>query len=886
MTHIKLSASILMVLILLGTARGFVEKRHQWWQVRFKNLAEEKARVMQNSALDRQVLGVLDDEMARAREIIAVLESEMNQDGSLDHETRTMTEADIASEAARTVPPLVALHQYLALVNETGTGATRDDARQAVGKRVQAMIRTAFGTESPDLLRRILDTHIGRDEWKNLAIEYFIGRMMVSSRNSTNHAIIDITGRVALALKGKSNRTNAKELHDMTVKVSREYLGECVFHGLPHDSAALAASWTWKRIESTLLRDFKTCNAVISLINGSGGKRDAVSLERIMFYCTNPAELEPILFKGGRPQPATTRTSSLPGHGSGGTAVMMEIPAPLRTNDMLEEMDRLRRGTIGTITGREDEQFFHRIDAGFTSIINRHSAAVKSRFAREEERIRLLKRKDSAVQAVNEKEFHDSRNDLNTALADIGEYRDRSMAYLRLASGGKMIDSASLAEQYRYRYGRNQEYLRFAAALVTECSRLFSFEEPGVHRDFFHAMSRVRSLYTFIDTGLSLEKEDRTHLTRRDYSAIRDDSIQGRSAINILKENIRNAYVRYGILRSSSAKAGKKSSAHLRDTIAQDEIDGLYRHAGQCVELFERFIYPEKALFRYAERFNAFMKEARTGSPSKELENSLKNGSLYSSLEDFDSARIDRETATKNYLRKEGRAALARLATLLQQYKKSGVTFKDAPSAGSLAALAGRLKTAPMVKIDSWVMTEENYTEIDAKAIKKLSLLLNRRDIVPVVTSAATDNARIKSRTIIALNEPELSLSFPRGWEEDIVGETESSLGIVKSLHSGDGASSVKLVRLALEQDDMKDTTEAWIQKSGCTLVEKRWEKTGDIRYLWILARDRNRNISETCSVSKDGYAVLITGKSSRDRYVKFKAQFKKIIDSLQMETL
>ncbi|MBP7734481.1 MAG: hypothetical protein KA369_00780 [Spirochaetes bacterium] len=886
MAKITLSVSILMVMILLGNAHGFVEKRHQWWQVHLKNLAEEKARVMKNNALDRQVLGVIDDEMTRAREIIAVFESEMKHDGSLVLETRTMTEADIASEAARTVPPLVALHQFQALVNEAGTGAAMDEARQAVEKRVQVMIQRSFTKESPDLLRRIMDTNIGKDEWKNLSIEYFIGRMMASRRNSIDHAIADITGRVSLALKGTSNRTNAKELHGMTVKAAREYLAECGFHGSPHDSAALAASWTWKRIEASLTRDFKTCNGVISLIHGSGGNPGAVSLDRIMYFCKNPAELESILFKGQHPHLGDTKPSAVPGHGRQGTAVMIEIPGPLRANDLLDEIDRLRRGTIGTLTGREDGQYFERIDAGFTSIISRHSTAVKNRFAREEERIRLLKRKDSGVRIVNEKEFSDAHNDFKKALSMIDGYRNKSMEYLRIVSEGMRIDSASLAEQYRSRFQRDQDYLRFAAALVTECSRLSSFEVPGIHRDFSLAMSRVRSVYNFIDTGLRLEKEDRTHLTKRDFGAIRDDKIQFTGAINSLKENIRNTYGRYGIQRSSSAMAGKKSESCLRDTIAQDEIDGLYRHVGRCVELFEQFIYPEKALFRYAERFNAFMKEARTGSPSKELEQSLKNGSLFSSMEDFDGARIARETATKSYLRKEGKSALARLATLLQQYKKSGVSFKDAPAAGSLAALAGRLNAAPQVKIDSWVMTESNCAEIDAKAIKKLSLLLNRGDIAPAASAGANDMARTESRKIVAIKEPELSLAFPRGWEEDSIGESESYLGIVKSLHSGDGASSVKLVRLALEQGDMKDTAEAWIRKSGCSLVEKRWEKTGDIRYLWILARDKNRNIFETCSVSKDGYAVLITGRSGRDRYVKFKAQFKKIIDSLQMETL
>ena len=85
---------------------------------------------------------------------------------------------------------------------------------------------------------------------------------------------------------------------------------------------------------------------------------------------------------------------------------------------------------------------------------------------------------------------------------------------------------------------------------------------------------------------------------------------------------------------------------------------------------------------------------------------------------------------------------------------------------------------------------------------------------------------------MISLKDPELSLTLPRGWEEDTVGETETYMGIVKSFHSGDGDSSVRLVKLALDSGDMKDTAEGWIQKSGCILVEKRWQKAGDIELL------------------------------------------------------
>jgi hypothetical protein len=140
----------------------------------------------------------------------------------------------------------------------------------------------------------------------------------------------------------------------------------------------------------------------------------------------------------------------------------------------------------------------------------------------------------------------------------------------------------------------------------------------------------------------------------------------------------------------------------------------------------------------------------------------------------------------------------------------------------------------------------------------------------------------VENNKTISILKFGLSITLPRGWEEDIVGQMDSYRGIVKSFHNRDGNTSIKLVTLPLDGGDIKKTAEGWIQKAGYSLVEKRWEKANELPCLWIVAKDKDRNISETCTISNNGYALLFMGKASRDRYTKFKIQFRKIINSLQ----
>ena len=91
---------MILFFLFINYSYGFAESRHQWWEVRLQKLAAEKNRLQKNNTLDPQVPGLIDNEMKRARDILNVIESGMNNDGFPAHEEQVIKEARMETEDA------------------------------------------------------------------------------------------------------------------------------------------------------------------------------------------------------------------------------------------------------------------------------------------------------------------------------------------------------------------------------------------------------------------------------------------------------------------------------------------------------------------------------------------------------------------------------------------------------------------------------------------------------------------------------------------------------------------------------------------------------------------------------------------------------------------
>ena len=854
---------------------GFMETRRQWWESRLKKVQAEKARLDRDPASDRRIADLLGNEAGRARAVIAVFESNRRNDGSLTHESRVVTGADIAAEADAIVPPLCALRQL-----ELMTGDTADigAARTAVKRRIGSILAAAFNCGTADIesaADRIMKEEIGPDDWKDLATELGLGRIMEDGPRFREECRTGTVRAVAAALAARNNTANGKELRSLVVQKAREIAGEYRNRPLENDQAVLDRSNAWQSVRSSLERDLPLYKTIMTLAPGG-----TLTLERARSLLKHPDGLESALFSGDR--------TAFEGIGSGARGAAkpgdreLEIPALTGFLPALEDMKKMRASMTLAATGREDRQFFEALRGKIDSVIARHTNAAKKTFAREERRLAQERNAgDKPKPFANEKEFLDAKSSFDRGIALLADCAKRSVDYVSLVSSSRRLESGDIVARYRYRADRSREYLRFLTGLVSDCARLPEADDPSSGKRFTAAYARTAGVFTFAGSSLSLDQRWRPFLSKQDRVLVAGLMTESGAAIQTLKGEMRACRDRFSRAAAADAGSEKEGRQGLDEKIAQEDIDAHFRYAGECVALHERYRYAGEALERYGGLFDAFTRQARSGSVSPELEKAVKNASIFAGMSGFDAVRVRKEYDSKRLLKEEAVTALSRLATLVQFYRKHGITPRDVPSAEEISSLKGRLAPPQTVRIDAWIMNETNFIDIDRKAARKIALLLDRG--APArEASGAGEAARPDDRMIVRLEEPQLSIALPRGWEEEQVGDTELYQGIVKSFHAGDGISSLQVVKLPLDSGDAKDAAEAWIKKGGCSPVEKQWRKANSLDCLLILSSDRKKNVYQTCALTVDGFAVLITGSTAKNRYPAFKEQFMRIISSVR----
>ncbi len=479
------------------------------------------------------------------------------------------------------------------------------------------------------------------------------------------------------------------------------------------------------------------------------------------------------------------------------------------------------------------------------------------------------------IRPVLEKKFEEYRE------SPIGAKRART----KTATGENYQEDRSVrgfAVLYRYQVAREREYLAFLVKLVAEGAQMPPVDAAGMHQAFGLAVSRLSSFFKATENSLSIEKKYQITLSRKEIAAVKELRTGFIGDVNSLRSDIRNYCRDRAKQKLASESQIRKRHASYKNTIAQHEVESLLEYAKECAGRYDELNYAERIFARYALQFESLMKEAKAGIASPFFESAVAADTLFKTVDGFDHNRMIVEFSAKKFLRDEIKSTLSCLVTLFKHYKKKGIDIQDFPSRQELAALEAPANRFAEVKIDSWIMNESNFSDVDKKAAHRLSLLLDKKTRGTAMQSGGKKKAGDGSLSTMTVSGPGILLTLPRGWEEVPLGETERYLGIVRSFRSGDTYSSIQLVKVKVENGDAKEASEQWIRKSGCTLIEKRWGKVNELEYLWILARDRERNIVEACAVVRDGYALLISGSAAREKSATFSVQFQSIINSLQ----
>ena len=145
----------------------------------------------------------------------------------------------------------------------------------------------------------------------------------------------------------------------------------------------------------------------------------------------------------------------------------------------------------------------------------------------------------------------------------------------------------------------------------------------------------------------------------------------------------------------------KESALNSESQIGQDEIDRLYSFAKKCSDSISAMNYTEKVLNQYRDTYARISDELKKGVKTAEIDAFNGTDSLSSSVTGFNPEAIDKETATRELLGKEGMESLSGSIALVQYYRRKGIEIKFTPTNEEVISMKRVFSSYPEVDVSS-----------------------------------------------------------------------------------------------------------------------------------------------------------------------------------------
>ncbi|MCU0848718.1 MAG: hypothetical protein MUD12_12605 [Spirochaetes bacterium] len=851
---------------------SLVENKGQWWKIRLQKLTEEKKSLSAvKPAFAPEVLAAVDFEIAETEAIIPIYEAYKTDRGSLTDETREFSENETASITDGIFVPMFNLYYLDSVLSDINGAAGVEKAKKTAVEKIASMLSSRFGREWAGLSATIAAEDITQNEWKNMGAELFIS----AAADGSSAAMKINRGIVLSAVRGKAcSRTNMKDLASLAEKTAAEHLkNRDLASDIPSGAGKIEESGTWMSVEARLKKDMDNYGKIMGMLDGP----DRSSPRWVRYYSSRLNELESAVFNG-------RHGSYLYDGGPGETydpsknkaASVMTIPESPDFDTALSEIDRTRKAIIHSTNGSEEAGFFKEAETKFSNIISRHTGAAKDAFDSEE---RKTLESGGTDRAANAGQFAESKRTFEKRTGLLGNYVKKNMEFIRWLSSARKTDPEGVKALYSARTARADSCVKFIAGLFKSASSAVS---PGLQavKKMETALRKTDSFFRLMAAGAEIDKSLPKQLGPRRVREMREMKAALLNGLKIARMDMRRHLSELESRYGSLAKSSKESYSSLREKIIQNEIDALYKIASNYSRVYGSLNYAEDALMLYFDRFNSLKHAAETGAASADLDNAVKKGSVLQAIGGFDRNRIQRERQAKEFLARETKASHARLVSAAAGCRKGPAHPKDLPTKEEFDSLTAPLKRTFVVRIASWRMCESNLEEIDRKAAKLLADTVHRK-------AWAGDRNGTRDRTspggmVIRLSDPAVTFELPAGLTEGTVTDLDRESGVVKSFASRDRESVVSLILVKTAKPDPKLAMESWMKKKGVKAVKERWGKNDGREYFWTISRDGDKNILETYSFPGSGWAIIVAGKTTREKYSLFREKLDAIAGSLK----
>lgn len=816
------------------------DSRKERWNIRIDRMKKIQDESLSGKA-DKAVIDELTSgEIKSCKEFLGLLERYKKEDGSLKSDTKKYSLTEIEKKVKDISSPAISLYYMYSLYRNTGDTLLKE--------KISADINQYAADKFSSYIKLTPAERI------SMAEHYLLEKGQAEYESSVNAAMTDLLSKIQYELSRSDYNSNDIDINRMIVRHIEETLPPVKFSEYSaFNDKYLKPVPQWKFIEEQYSKAEARNRAVWNFVYA--GKSSLQTTENIK----DIESAEDAVFSKAKEKISDMLQDTSPASGAAGNNPYYEIPDLKKLGITLDEIDKYRNNLAKNINGSEDKELVSKLKSNNTGIAARGINRIDAQFKSEEARIERVKKLKGNVIIYNEEVFKTSKTHFYEARKEIYKYADLSAEFLEaLYSTGK-TDPEKYIELHKYRTDRYISYISFSEKLTENAVTLSATGSSKLHSLYKGTIPKVLASEKNLLKPEAIPAETRAALGRehlKEYAAVNADfRTKGSQLIAATRKNYDE-----GIAGFAAASASKKeSSINSEVQIGQDETDRLFSFAKKCSDILGSMNYTAAALNKYSNEYSRVSEELKKGNkiPSSAGENTT--ASFMASIPDFNTEAIEKETATRELLAKEGMEALSGSITLVQYYKRKGFPVKFTPSNEEIISMKQNFTRSPEVTVSSWKINGKNFRQIDINVTAELKKLQNK--------NSWNSDVKKAPKEILVIDESGINVSFnpPYGWNKIPDIEDDHYRKII--FQSPDMKGTIEVTSICDDENNLQVLVSAWPAKWGFSMIEKNWGKKNSFDFIKSTAKNSYDVVMESYMIAKNGHVIILSGKTTGDMY-------------------
>ncbi len=852
------SATTLIILLFSVYALS-ADSRIERWNLRIDKLKKLQAEAQSGKADKALIDRLTISELQSSEEFLSLLNRHTKDDGSLKSETRKYSLTEIEKKVKEISLPAISLCYISDLYKTAGDTTVKE---KIAGEILQYGLKK-FGSA----------IKITAAESISIAELYIIEKGMAEYESALNAATADLLGKTGYELSRSDYNSNETGISRIIQKQIEDYLTVRKFS----DNSIFSEKYLtpvpqWKFIEEKYSNTEARNRAVMNFIYT--GKSSLNNTENTRDV--NSAEKE--IFDKAKEKISDMLQNTTPGSGPTGNTPYYEIPDVKKLGVTIDEIDRYRKTLMNNISGSENKDLISRLKSNNTGIAARGISRIEAQFRNEESRIERLRKIKGVTNIYNEEVFKASRTHFINVRDEIYKYADLSAEFIDALYSAGRSDPQKYIDFHKYRSLRYLLYISFSEKLTANTINLSASDSEKLHSLYKGTITKVLASAKNFLKPETIPAEIRESFSKehlKNYAAINADfRTQGSQTINGIRKNYDESVA--GFTRSKTLK--KESALNTESQIGQDETDRLYNFAKICSESISSLKYTEAALKKYKDEYISVSEELKKGKTVPGLTAKDTPLSFFASLPGFDPELIEKETATRELLAREGMDSLSSSIAISQYYKRKGIPVSFLPTNEDIIRMKRIFLESPSITVSTWKMNGKNFRQIDTNITAELNKLINK--------NGWNNNLNKSAQETFMIDETEIKVSFtpPSGWKK-IPASGSGHIDKI-SFESPDMKGVIEVTSVCEHEYNLQQLAGLWPEKSGFTMTEKNWGKKNNSDYIKSTSKNRYDGILESYMFANRGYVIILSGRTTGETYRQMNRILADVFQNMEISSL